>query len=218
MMFLKYRYRLGFEPLCREVADSIAWRRFCRVPLGEAVPHPTTLMKITTRCGEEAAAGLNEALLAKAAEKKLIKLDKVRADTTVIEANVAYPTDSGLLAKGVAKLVALSLAIKAGGLAARTTTRDRTRSVRRRAHSIAAWLRRRNDDAKEEVKAITGEMAGIAEAAIVDARHLAINARRCLRRAGDNASAKAAALVSELERTADLLEKALTEHRNENWR
>jgi len=83
MMFLKYRYRLGFEPLCREVADSIAWRRFCRIPLGEAVPHPTTLMKITTRCGEAAAAGLNETLLAKAAEKKAIKLDRVRADTTV---------------------------------------------------------------------------------------------------------------------------------------
>ncbi len=105
-------------------------------------------MKITTRCGEAAAAGLNEALLAKAAEKKVIKLDRVRADTTVIEANVAYPTDSGLLAKGVAKLVALSLAIKAAGLAARTTTRNRTRSVRRRAHDIAAWLRRRSDDAK----------------------------------------------------------------------
>ncbi len=213
LMFLKYRYRLGFEPLCREVADSIAWRRFCRVPLGQAVPHPTTLMKITTRCGEAAAAGLNEALLAKAAEKKVIKLDRVRADTTVIEANVAYPTDSGLLAKGVAKLVALSLAIKAAGLAARTTTRNRTRSVRRRAHDIAAWLRRRNDDAKEEVKAITGEMAGIAEAAIADARNLAGNARRCLRWAGENASAKAAALVSELERTANLLEKVAAQTR-----
>lgn len=213
MMFLKYRYRLGFEPLCREVADSIAWRRFCRIPLGELCPHPTTLMKITTRCGEKAVAGLNEQLLAKAAEKKVIRLDKVRADTTVVEANVAYPTDSGLLAKGVARLVALSLAIKAAGLAARTATRDRTRSVRRRAHAIAAWLRRRNDDAREEVKVITGEMAGIAEAAIVEARHLAINARRCLRRAGNNASAKAAALVTELERTADLLEKVATQTR-----
>ncbi len=213
MMFLKYRYRLGFEPLCREVADSIAWRRFCRIPLGEAVPHPTTLMKITTRCGEAAAAGLNERLLAKAAEKKVIKLDRVRADTTVVEANVAYPTDSGLLAKGVAKLVALSAAIKAAGLAARTTTRDRTRSVRRRAHDIAAWLRRRNDDAKEEVKVINAEMADIATSAIAEARHLAVNARRCLRRAGENASAKAAALVSELERTADLLEKVAAQTR-----
>ena len=34
LMFLKYRYRLGFERLCREVADSISWQRFCRIPLG----------------------------------------------------------------------------------------------------------------------------------------------------------------------------------------
>ena len=51
MMFLKTRYRLGFETLCREVTDSITWQRFCRIPLGGTTPHPTTLMKITTRCG-----------------------------------------------------------------------------------------------------------------------------------------------------------------------
>ena len=67
LMFLKFRYRLGYESLCREVADSISWQRFCRIPLGTRVPHPTTLMKITTRCGDDAVAGLNEALLAKAA-------------------------------------------------------------------------------------------------------------------------------------------------------
>jgi IS5 family transposase len=39
LMFLKFRYRLGYESLCREVADSITWRRFCRVPLDGAVPH-----------------------------------------------------------------------------------------------------------------------------------------------------------------------------------
>ena len=31
LMFLKFRYRLGFESLCAEVADSISWRRFCRI-------------------------------------------------------------------------------------------------------------------------------------------------------------------------------------------
>jgi IS5 family transposase len=60
---------------------------------GTRVPHPTTLMKITTRCGEGAVAGLNEALLAKAAAAKLLRTDKVRADTTVVQAAVAYPTD-----------------------------------------------------------------------------------------------------------------------------
>ena len=59
LMFLKFRYRLGYESLCREVADSITWRRFCRIPLDGAVPHPTTLMKLTTRCGSAAVDGLN---------------------------------------------------------------------------------------------------------------------------------------------------------------
>ena len=51
LMFLKFRYRLGYESLCAEVADSIGWRRFTRIGLDGRVPHPTTLMKITTRCG-----------------------------------------------------------------------------------------------------------------------------------------------------------------------
>ena len=55
-------------------------------------------MKLTTRCGAGAVAGLNEALLARAAGAKLLRTARVRADTTVIPANVAYPTDSGLLA------------------------------------------------------------------------------------------------------------------------
>jgi IS5 family transposase len=84
LMFLKYRYDMGFEPLCREVADSISWQRFCRVPLGIAVPHPTTLMKITTRCGSAAVGGLNDALLARAMRARVLKTNRVRADTTVI--------------------------------------------------------------------------------------------------------------------------------------
>jgi IS5 family transposase len=48
LMFLKFRYRLGYDTLCREVSDSITWRRFCRIPLDGRVPHPTTLMKLTS--------------------------------------------------------------------------------------------------------------------------------------------------------------------------
>jgi len=46
MVFLKFRFRLGYESLCREVGDSITWRRFCRIPIDGKVPHPTTLMKL----------------------------------------------------------------------------------------------------------------------------------------------------------------------------
>ena len=33
MMLLKFRYRLGYDSLCREMADSITWWWFCRIPL-----------------------------------------------------------------------------------------------------------------------------------------------------------------------------------------
>jgi len=54
------------------------------------VPHPTTLMKLTTRCGSAAVNGLNEALLDKAAGAKLLRTARLRADTTVVPANVSY--------------------------------------------------------------------------------------------------------------------------------
>jgi transposase, IS5 family len=143
----------------------------------------------------------------------VIKLDKVRADTTVVPANVAYPTDSGLLTKGVAKLTTTVGAIKSAGLARRTRFRDRTRSVRRRAHQIAAWLRRRSGEAKDEVLVLTSELATIAEAGIKDAQVVALNARRALRRAGEGASGKAAALVADLERTISVLERIVAQTR-----
>src|SRR5260370_30291792 len=91
LMFLKFRHGLGFETLCAEVSDSISWRRFCRIPLDARVPHPATLMKLTTRCGSTAVDGLNEALLARAAESKLLRASRRRADTTVVPADGAYP-------------------------------------------------------------------------------------------------------------------------------
>ena len=143
LMFLKFRYRLGFESLCDEVADSISWRRFCRIPLDGKVPHPTTLMKLTSRCGEDAVAGLNEALWAKAAGQKLLRTARVRADTTVIAADMAYPADSGLLAKAAGKLVRTVRRVQAAGGATGTVVVDRRRAAARRVRQIASKLRTR---------------------------------------------------------------------------
>jgi IS5 family transposase len=194
LMFLKFRYRLGYESLCREVSDSITWRMFCRIPLDGSVPHPTTLMKLSTRCGSAAVDGLNEALLAKAAEAKLLRTHRVRADTTVVPANVSYPTDSGLLAKAVRRIAATGQRIRAAGGAVRTRVRDRSRAAGKRAHAIALKLRSRAALGREEAKAAvltsTGELAGLAQTAARDAERLLVNAQRAVGRA----KAKAAEL------------------------
>jgi IS5 family transposase len=199
LMFLKFRYRLGYESLCREVSDSITWRRFCRIGLDGAVPHPTTLMKLTTRCGSTAVNGLNDALLAKAAEAKVLRTNRVRADTTVVPANVAYPTDSGLLAKAVRRISSTGRRIHDAGGGVRTKLRDRSRAAGSRAHGIAAKLRSRaqlgRDQVKDSVQRITGELADLAQATARDAQRLLVNARRALRRARVKAAELAAAGV-----------------------
>lgn len=184
LMFLKHRYQLGFETLCREVADSISWRRFCRIDIDARVPHPTTLMKITTRCGEQAVAQLNEVLLAKAVEAKLVKTGKVRADTTVVSANVEYPTDSGLLAKAIGKMCRIVARVKDAGGAARTPFRDRSIATRRRVRQLASKLHLRGALARDEVVQIvmrvTGELADLAEQSAAEAAVVLRNAKRAV--------------------------------------
>ncbi len=167
--------------------------------LGTRVPHPSTLGKITTRCGSETIAALNEALLVKAAGAKVVRTDKVRADTTVVAANVAYPTDSGLLTRAISMIVALVGVIHAAGGASRTKVRDRRRAAGRRARSISAHLKLRNDEAKARVLTITGELADLAELTSTEAQKVLVNARRCLARQGADASGRLRSAVAELE-------------------
>jgi IS5 family transposase len=196
LMFLKFRYGLGYESLCAEVSDSITWRRFCRIPLEGSVPHSTTLMKLTTRCGATAVDGLNEALLAKATEAKLLRTTTLRADTTVVPANVAYPTDSGLLAKAIRRMAVTGKRIRAAGGASRTRLRDRSRAAGKRAHAIGFKLRSRSaagrDEALAAVRRTTGELAELAAKAASDAERLLANAKRALRRARAKAAAQKA--------------------------
>ena len=87
LMFLKYRFGLGYERLCVHVTDSLSWRRFCRIGLEATVPDESTIRKITRRCGPELIEALNIALLAAANEDGQVSVERVRVDTTVVDAN-----------------------------------------------------------------------------------------------------------------------------------
>lgn len=92
-----------------------------------------------------------------------------------------------------------SSALRGQGLAIRTKTRDRTRTVNSRARDMAANLKRRSEQAQDAVKAINTELAGIAEQAIKEARAVVRNASRTLRTTG---SGRSRAWVEELGRLA----------------
>jgi IS5 family transposase len=209
LLYLKHRYQLGYESLCREVADSISWRRFCRLPLDRPVPHPTTLVKLVRRAGPEVVEQLNSALLGKLADDKLLRGRKLRVDTTVVEADIDYPTDADLLEHAVRKLGGLVRRVKGRGAASRTRFRDRGRAAGRRMKQLARTLRRRTGVAMGEVDRLTGEVAAIARQSLRQVQVVARNARRALaRRPGDGRLGR---LVGELEETITATERLLAQ-------
>jgi len=167
LMFLKYRFGLGYERLCSEVTDSISWRRFCRIGLEVTVPDESTIRKLTRRCGPELIEALNQELLTAAAQRGEVHVERVRADTTVVEADIKYPTDSGLLTAAVGRIAVRLHRLRAAG--AKVSFTDRTSEARAHQHSIGVWLRRRSDEAKAEVLVITGRLADLATATVIEA-------------------------------------------------
>jgi transposase, IS5 family len=133
---------------------------------------------------------------------------KVRADTTVVSANVDYPTDAGLLAKAVVKMGRLVKRVKAADAATRTRCPDHSRAAGRRARQIASKLRLRGAQAKDEAKRVVAEataaLAGLAETSARDAQAVLRNARRALRTAAGRRAGQLRRAVTELATTLDV--------------
>lgn len=164
MIALKHQYGLSDRRLCELVQDRISWRRFCRIPWNQPVPHPSSLSKIRRRLDEDGGdhmALLNEHLVRKATEEGLLKARKIRVDTTVIGANIHHPTDASLVYDGIRVITRLVKRVQALGAGTCQRFQDRTRSVRKKLLAITKVLRRRTGEAVREVRRITGEIAEI---------------------------------------------------------
>ena len=204
LMVLKRRYRWGYRTLVAEVSDSTHLRRFCRIWLTERVPDESTVRKLARRIGAETVAELTRALIVKATREKRFRARAVRIDSTVIEADVKYPTDTGLASSGVRLL-----AREGGKLAPlidekQRRVRDRSRAMGRKLRAITRTVRRRSGEAKAEVLKLTKETGELLSRLIKEARRLAVVARRTARGRGAKAKLKAA---TSLEDWADRCEK-----------
>jgi len=208
LMALKARYRWGYRSLVAEVSDSIHLRRFCRISLGERVPDESTVRKLTRRIGAETVNELTRSLLEMALREKRFRPRAVRIDSTVIEADVRYPTDADLASQGVKVLAreGRKLAILVKERTVRV--RDRSRRVGRKLRALTRTIRRRTGEAKAEVLALTEQTGELLQRSITEARKLAAVARR--RAVGRGAATKRRA-AEQLEELADRCEKVATQ-------
>jgi IS5 family transposase len=123
-------------------------------------PHPTTSIKLATRCGTAAIDGLNEAWLAKAVQAKVQRTTRLRAATTVVPATWPTRPVPGLLAKAVTRKSGHRRRIEAAGDAVRTELWDWSRSGGKRAYGIAAKLRMRSAQGRDEAQAVVKRITG----------------------------------------------------------
>jgi transposase, IS5 family len=224
LMVVKQRSGLGYETLVREVSDSLHLRRFCLIPLHERVPDESTVRKLTRRLGPEVVAELTRALFEKAVRERRFRARAARIDSTVVEADVRYPTDSGMAADGVRLLARAGgrLAAKLSSCTARTAVgvRDRSRAVGRRIRQISRTLARRTGERKQQVLELTRQTGVLLERSVREARELAGAARASARGRGARAKLAAARRLEQLadrcERVTKQIRKRLRGERIEN--
>ena len=136
MLILKNVCNWSYETLEREVRANVVYRSFCRIGM-QKVPDAKTLVRLGQVIGAKTIAELHDRIVAIAQQRRVIQGRKMRVDTSVVETNIHYPTDSGLLNDGARVLTRTmkKIAGKARGL--KRKVRDRTRSVSKRVMAVA---------------------------------------------------------------------------------
>jgi transposase, IS5 family len=152
LLLLKHMRNWSYQVLEREVRANLVYRQFTRVG-AEKVPDAKTLGKLAAALGPEIVAQIHERVVAIAREKQIIRGRRLRLDTTVVETNIHYPTDSSLLGDGVRVLTRTMKRIAQMAGRAGTRLRDRTRTVGYRVMDIARASRSRVPQGQERMKA-----------------------------------------------------------------
>jgi transposase, IS5 family len=140
LLLLKHIRNWSYDTLEREVRANLVYRAFTRIG-DEKVPDAKTLARLGQLIGPEVMEELHQRIVQLAQEHGVTSGRKLRVDTTVVETNIHYPTDSSLLGDGTRVLTRTMKKIEqtAGGL--KRKVRDRMRSVRKRVLAIALSTR-----------------------------------------------------------------------------
>jgi IS5 family transposase len=166
---LKHIRNWSFAEVEREVRPNLVYREFTRVGSGK-VPDAKTLGRQALALGPEVVRQIHRRLVELAVDNKVVQGRKMRVDTTVVETNIHYPTDSSLLGDGDRVLTRPMKKVTAIAGAAGTKLRDSMRSGQRLVAPIARASRAKGEKGKQKIAPlyrqlleITGRVVGQAQ-------------------------------------------------------
>ncbi len=170
LLVLKHYKNWSYRDLVQEVKWNIAYRRFCRLG-GQKMPHYSAVARIGQLLQGHVVAELNRQQVAWAVRENLVAGKKMRVDTTVVETNIHYPTDSSLLGDGIRVLTRSMKRVEELTGKVGTQVRSRLRSAKKRLIDIGRASKGKAKDGAQRLKQgyvklveIAQEVAGQAEA------------------------------------------------------
>jgi len=151
LLLLKHIRNWSYEVLEREVRANLVYRDFTRVGAAKA-PDSKTMGRWGLALGPETIEKIHARVVEIAQQKQVVQGRKMRLDTTVVETNIHYPTDSNLLGDGVRVLIRAMKRIAeiAGEKGAKL--RDRSRSVKLRVLEIGRIVRTKGGPNRERLQ------------------------------------------------------------------
>lgn len=172
MVVLKRLKGWTFEETEREVRRSLVYRQLVRVYF-ERVPDAKTLIRLSAAIGAEGVQAIHGRLLERAREEGVIRGRRARLDTTVVETNVHYPTDSSLLVDGVRVLTRGMKRIECATRSATEGVRNRMRAANRRLLEIGRAARSLvRKQARERLERGYRRLLALTRAAVRDAERI----------------------------------------------
>ena len=140
LLVLKHLRNWSYATMEREVRANLVYRAFTRIGGGK-VPDAKTMGRWGVAVGPQVVERLHQRLIAIARDAQVVEGRRMRVDTTVVETNIHYPTDSSLLGDGVRVLTRTMKQVAAIAGTVGATLRDRSRSVKHRVLEIARIAR-----------------------------------------------------------------------------
>lgn len=204
LMVIKQRTGWGYETLVREVSDSLHLRRFCQIAIDQRVPEESTVRKLARRLGAEVVEEITRVVIAKAQHETRFRARAARIDSTVIEADIRYPSDAMLALQAARVLSRVGRKLAALIKSKTVRVRDRSRSIGKTVRAISKTLARRTGQAKDQVMALNQRAGRLIARQATEAERLATAARASARGRGARAKLRCA---GKLEQTAERARK-----------
>src|SRR5271155_557521 len=152
LLVLKHIRNWSYAVLEREVRANLVYRDFTRVGGGKT-PDAKTMGRWGVALGPAVIKQIHERMVQIARDNGVAPGRRMRIDTTVVETNIHYPTDSTLMGDGVRVLTRVMKKAAAAAGEAGVKFRDRSRSVKRRILEIAYAARNKSEKGQAKMKA-----------------------------------------------------------------